>query len=320
MQVRFALQVRASEPLARWRRVVAPGFDQWLTSDAGVRRYTYDRTVQNLTAPASYRTVVRFRWLDDEGDVIKSAKVTSAACRQPDMRPNLVPLRVDVAAADAAGEPVRYLVTLRNAGRTDAGPFAVALDPDLRGRRPRARRGRDAGRRDHRPGLRGGGAARRSRSTPTRWSTSASRTTTHSPDPVRSRRAAISWGDGGAGAGSHRTPAGAARRATARRSAPGSPTATSASSAPRTRSAARRCARSSACSTWPRRTTRRPATRCATSPTRPAAPSSSTPPARSWARRCRRSSSPTAATTRSRRSRGSSMSTSSSCARSATRR
>lgn len=131
MQVRFALQVRASEPLARWRRVIAPGFDQWLTSDAGVRRYTYDRTVQNLTAPASYRTVVRFRWLDDEDDVIKSAKVTSSACRQPDLRPNLVPLRVDV-AADAAGEPVRYLVTLRNAGRTDAGPFAVALDPDLR--------------------------------------------------------------------------------------------------------------------------------------------------------------------------------------------
>ena len=132
MQVRFALQVRASEPLARWRRVVAPGFDQWLTSDAGVRRYTYDRTVQNLAASASYRTVVRFRWLDDEGGAIKSAKVTSAACRQPDMRPNLVPLRVDVAAADAAGEPVRYLVTLRNAGRTDAGPFAVTLDPDLR--------------------------------------------------------------------------------------------------------------------------------------------------------------------------------------------
>jgi hypothetical protein len=128
MQVRFMLQVRDDALLPRWRRVVAPGFDLWLSSDTGVRRYTYDRTVQNLKASASYRTVVRFRWLDDAGRTLRTAKLTSGTCRQPDMRPNLVPLRVDVVPGAAEEEPARYLVTLRNAGRTAAGPFAVALD------------------------------------------------------------------------------------------------------------------------------------------------------------------------------------------------
>ena len=55
MQVRFTLQVR-EDALSAWRRVAAPGFDTWLTSDAGVRRYSYAKTVENLAAPAAYRT------------------------------------------------------------------------------------------------------------------------------------------------------------------------------------------------------------------------------------------------------------------------
>ena len=66
MQVRFTLQVR-EDALASWRRVAATGFDTWLTSLPEVRRYTYAKTVTNLSAPAAYRTVVRFRWLDEDG-------------------------------------------------------------------------------------------------------------------------------------------------------------------------------------------------------------------------------------------------------------
>src|SRR6185503_16342462 len=57
MQVRFTLQVR-------------------------VRRYSYSRTIQNLAAPAVYRTTVRFRWLDAEGDTLRTARDTSSWCRQ----------------------------------------------------------------------------------------------------------------------------------------------------------------------------------------------------------------------------------------------
>jgi hypothetical protein len=126
MQLRFTLQVRAEGPLTRWRKVVAPGFDTWLTSTSGVRRYAYTRTIQNLTAPAAYRTVVRFRWLDEDGDVLRSSRGTSARCRQPDMRPDLEAARVEVSAGPDA-DTRRYRVIVRNTGRSAAGPFDVAL-------------------------------------------------------------------------------------------------------------------------------------------------------------------------------------------------
>jgi hypothetical protein len=128
MQVRFTLQER-EDALGGWRRVAAPGFDTWLTSMAGVRRYSYSKTVTNLTAPAGYRTIVRFRWLDEDGEVLKSARVTSASCRQPDLRPNLAPRRVDVAPA-AGPDRRRYVVQLGNDGRTDALPFTATLAID----------------------------------------------------------------------------------------------------------------------------------------------------------------------------------------------
>jgi CARDB len=126
MQLRFALQVRED---GLWRRVVAPGFDTWLTSEPAVRRYSYARTVTNLTAPAAYRMVVRFRWLDAEGAALRSARVTSAACRQPDMRPDLQPQHVEVLPGPGPDQR-RYLVALRNDGRTDALPFAATLAID----------------------------------------------------------------------------------------------------------------------------------------------------------------------------------------------
>ncbi len=119
MQVRFTLQVD-EDLLGDWRRVAAPGLDQWLTSDPGVTRYSYTKTVQNLSAPAAYRMVVRFRWLDADGEVLERSRETSRPCRQPDMRPDLRVVQVD--AGDGG-----YVVTLRNSGRTDAGAFAVTL-------------------------------------------------------------------------------------------------------------------------------------------------------------------------------------------------
>jgi hypothetical protein len=119
MQVRFTLQVREGV-LPGWRRVVAEGLDEWLTSDPGVRRYSYSKTVRNLSAPASYRTVVRFRWLDAEGAVLKRSRATSRTCRQHDMRPDLSATGIEVAGGG-------YAVALRNDGRTHAGPFSVAL-------------------------------------------------------------------------------------------------------------------------------------------------------------------------------------------------
>jgi hypothetical protein len=124
MQVRFTLQVRTNG--AAWRRVAAPGLDQWISSDPGVRRYSYAKTVTNLVAPASYRTVVRFRWLAASGRSVRHTRVTSASCRQPDMRPDLTAPRIDVQrGADAKTRS--YVVAVRNGGRAAAGAFDVRL-------------------------------------------------------------------------------------------------------------------------------------------------------------------------------------------------
>ena len=128
MQMRFTLQTRSRESPS-WRALPAAGFGRWLTSNSGVGRYVYTKRVVSLLAPASYRTIVRFRWLDADGDRLASSRSISAVCRQPDLRPNLRPLGVQ-ARAGADPEHARYVVPVVNRGPTLAGPFDVVVSVD----------------------------------------------------------------------------------------------------------------------------------------------------------------------------------------------
>jgi hypothetical protein len=125
MQMRFALQWR-QPGAARWTAIKAPGLGTWVSSSAGVKSYTFTKRIENLAAPASYRVVVRFRWLDSDGHRIDSDEIVSKPCRQPDLRPNLVPKRV---YSERIGDPDRrrYVVVVRNEGETAAGAFDVAF-------------------------------------------------------------------------------------------------------------------------------------------------------------------------------------------------
>lgn len=126
MQMRFTLQRRhgASQP---WAAVPGPGLGVWVSSAPGVSRYTFSKRIENLAAPATYRVLVRFRWLDADGHTLAGRHATSKVCDQPDLRPQLVARRIDV---ERAGDPDlrRYVVAVRNRGRTAAGPFEVGLD------------------------------------------------------------------------------------------------------------------------------------------------------------------------------------------------
>jgi len=124
LQMRFELQVRLPER-PRWARLDAPGFGTWLTADPAPRRYVYSKRVENLTAPAAYRMVVRFRWLDADGRRLTATRRTSERCEQPDLRPDLEPRRVGVTPLTESER--RYVVPVRNTGQTAAGPFAVTL-------------------------------------------------------------------------------------------------------------------------------------------------------------------------------------------------
>jgi CARDB len=125
LQMRFTLQTRTSEE-PRWHRLSAPGFNKWLTSDPGIGKYVYTKRLVSLAAPAWYRTFVRFRWLDADGERLASAKAFSPICRQRDLRPNLKPLGVQ-ALPGADADHARYLVPVVNRGRSPAGPFDVVV-------------------------------------------------------------------------------------------------------------------------------------------------------------------------------------------------
>ena len=125
MQMRFALQWRQPDA-KRWTAIKAPGLGTWVSSDLGVKSYTFTKRIENLAAPASYRVVVRFRWLDARGRSIETDQLVSKPCREPDLRPNLVPRRV---YSERIGDPERrrYVVVVRNEGETAAGAFDVGL-------------------------------------------------------------------------------------------------------------------------------------------------------------------------------------------------
>jgi CARDB len=121
MAMSFVLQVR--RPGRQWQRVRLPGFAAWHTSVPGRQRYVYTKRVEGLVGPARYRVAVRFRWLDAAGDVVRSMRAVSRACRIPDPRPDL-----GVAGLAVRRDRAHFAVTVRNSGRSEAGPSRVELD------------------------------------------------------------------------------------------------------------------------------------------------------------------------------------------------
>ncbi len=122
MQMRFTLQARTPERPA-WRTVKADGFGVWTSAEPGKLRYVYDKTVERLLAPGSYRASVSFRWRNARGRVVRFERAVSAACRQPDPRPNLVVRSVSVEPTLSGDR--RYVAVVSNSGRGAAGVFTV---------------------------------------------------------------------------------------------------------------------------------------------------------------------------------------------------
>lgn len=124
LQVGFGLLMLRD---GRWQRVRAPGLGRWRTSQPGVARYVYTKTVDGLVEPGAYRAVVRFRWLDAAGVVLDRTVRRTSTCRRPDLRPDLQPVAFERRNGG-------WVLVVRNAGRAGAGRFGVALTVDGRTR------------------------------------------------------------------------------------------------------------------------------------------------------------------------------------------
>jgi hypothetical protein len=119
MQMRFTLQAMTKDA-PKWATVALPGFSEWVTAPANVGKYTYDKTVQDLLPGANYRVAVSFRWKSRAGKTIRTERVISRVCKQPDVRPDLVVRNVRI-------EDGSYVGVVFNRGREAAGPFAVGF-------------------------------------------------------------------------------------------------------------------------------------------------------------------------------------------------
>jgi hypothetical protein len=124
LQMRFTLEVRDGG----WERVAAPTFDEWTSAAPGRTGYVYAKHVEDLV-PGAYRVLVRFRWRDAEGAVLRTVRRRSKTCVVPDERPNLAPVRIRQKAGPTDAT-TRYTVVVANRGRSAAGAFAVGFSVD----------------------------------------------------------------------------------------------------------------------------------------------------------------------------------------------
>jgi hypothetical protein len=126
MRMRFELE-RLQPRENSWRRLRGvPGFGSWESADPGRAGFVFHKRVDGLLVPASYRAVVRFRWEDTRGRLLRGDRRRTGACDQPDLRANLVagPL---TGIFDARPGLAIYTLSVRNTGRTAAGRFSVRV-------------------------------------------------------------------------------------------------------------------------------------------------------------------------------------------------
>lgn len=82
MQMRVELEERIPGEL-QYRTVADPALGVWRGSAPGVKVFTHIQQVSNLSAPAGYRGVLHFRWVNAKGRAIKTEELSTAVCEQP---------------------------------------------------------------------------------------------------------------------------------------------------------------------------------------------------------------------------------------------
>jgi hypothetical protein len=109
-----------------WVAVSAPGFNVWQHSTAGIGSFTANENVVDLPAPAAFRALVHFRWLDRRHHVVRRDERVTPNCVITLPQPNLFVARLTRSADGARNDTSFYNVLVRNSG-VAVGPFSVAL-------------------------------------------------------------------------------------------------------------------------------------------------------------------------------------------------
>lgn len=63
--------------------LAAAGPATWQRSEVGLKIYKYVRQVTDLPAPATFRALVQYRWLDERDHLLRTTSRRTPICRQP---------------------------------------------------------------------------------------------------------------------------------------------------------------------------------------------------------------------------------------------
>jgi hypothetical protein len=126
MWLRFKLLEKRDTGL---QPIKTPGLGRWRKSKPGVGAFAYKQAVKGLETGSLYRAQVDFRWYDDHGNLLQTARRRSPACRQFDQLPNLAATPIASRSLRQSGV-VRYRILVANDGIATATDVPVRLTVD----------------------------------------------------------------------------------------------------------------------------------------------------------------------------------------------
>ncbi len=85
MAIEIEVQERTPEEEG-FHTLTTAGLGSWQRSEAGVKIYKVRQAVTDLPAPAVFRAIVRYRWLNEKGQVIRRDERHTPICKQPGER------------------------------------------------------------------------------------------------------------------------------------------------------------------------------------------------------------------------------------------
>src|SRR3954447_18941560 len=126
MAIRFQLLERLGKD-DTFSKLDVPALHPWHTSQAGVKRFAWKQTVDNLRIGGAYKARVSYRWLSSSGLVIASDQRDTPTCRGP--LPNIAIGDLTVKSGPTP-DTRTYKVGIQNTGKVDADEVDVQMSID----------------------------------------------------------------------------------------------------------------------------------------------------------------------------------------------
>jgi hypothetical protein len=86
---RMAIEIVVQEHTLQeegFHTLTTAGLGSWQRSEAGVKIYKVRQAVTDLPAPAVFRAIVRYRWMNEKGEIIRHDERRTPICKQPGER------------------------------------------------------------------------------------------------------------------------------------------------------------------------------------------------------------------------------------------